>query len=574
MKLQIAKLSAFLLLFAAGLDAHAQTLVYTSPNAGADGSRVQDMVHLDFRAVYDLNADLSGGIIGQVQSGGSIVLEVMEYDPSQPQGIGGLLYKKTTNNTTTTYDGATVQIGVTSNNLIRPVIVSSDNIKAMGQRTSIYTNGNFSCLPAGSTLLETVIKNGFVAVTEECTFDERYQPVIIRITQTNATVSSVKVPGIGIYNIAQKHHRPFAVFNGVLGAIAIGAHRGRWESPQAPENTRAALQAALDANSDMVELDIAMSSDGVPFIFHDMGLNRRTTLTGPITGASSNQLEGLPIRNRFDELPPATNGLVLISLDDALSFFENDVKKTFLNLDKSANDMATFKKIYMVVKNKGMLDRVIFKGRFVPATNDPADVNLPTVAGIRQAFADMFPSNTVDEREAMIKDMYFTPVMFDDAKVTADDALAAKYFNYMNNFIQAGFVDGFELNYKALPSGNSLYAVDDNSHIMLLRSWSVLGDKNFVDWVHGFALPVGIYATEGQVCAIPAYTGSPTSRDLNNLVSGNMAEVNFLPGVKDQPSYDFRGDPDFYIRAGADYVITDKPDVLLAYLTAIGRNNH
>lgn len=574
MKLQIAKLLTFLLL--AELGVHAQAVVYFSPNTGADGSRVEDMVHLNFRAVYDLNADLSGGIIGQVQPGGSIVLEVFEYDPGKSQGIGGLLYKKTTNATTTNYGGATVQVGVTDNNLLRPIIVSSDNVKAMGQRTSIYTsNGSFSCLPPGFGLLSTVMKEGFVATTDECEFLERNQPVIIRVTQTNANASSVKIPGIGTYDIPKKGHQPFAVFNGTLGSVTIGAHRGNWESPQAPENTRAALQAALNNNSDMIELDIAVSSDGIPVVFHDLGLNKRTSLSGPIANAPFSQLNGLPIRNRFDELPPANPNLVMISLDDALTFFQGDPKKTFLNLDKSVNDMPTFKKVYQVVKNHNMIDRCIFKGRFAPAANDPNDVNLPTVAGLRQAFADMFPSNTITEREAMISDMYFTPVLFDDFNVTNNDALAGKFFTFMNSFVQAGFADGFELNYKAFPKGNSaLYTIDDNSHIMLLRGWAVLGNKNFVDWVHSFKLPVGVFASEAEVGAVPQYTGSPTSRDQNNLVSGTVFETNLLPVVTDQAAYDFRGNPDFYIKAGADYVITDRPDQLLAYLTAIRRNKH
>lgn len=574
MKSQLAKLAAVLLLLITGLGAGAQTVVYTSPNAGADGSRVEDMIHLNFRDVYDLNADLEGGIIGQVQSGGSIVLEVFEYDPGRTQGTGDLLYKKKTNSNTTTYGGTAEQVTITDKfGLIR---VSSDNIKAMGQAGSIYaTNGSYSCLPPGFDLLSTVMKEGFDSATEECEYVQRNQPVIIKVTQSNAVASRVKIPGIGIYDIPKKDHRPFAVYNGTIGYVVTAAHRGSWESPQVPENTRAALGAALNNNADMIELDIALSSDGVPVIFHDSGLNKRTTLSGAINGVSFSQLNGLPIRNRFDEVPPAGNTTTLISLADALDFFQNDLKKTFLNLDKSANDMATFKKIYQIVKDKGMLDRCIFKGRFVPASNDPADKNLPTVAGFRQAFAEMFPSSSVSEREEMIQDMYFTPVLFDDFNVTADDALAAKYFSYMNGFVQAAFADGFELNFKALPVGSSaFYCIDNNSRIVLLRRWAVLGSKNFVEWVHSFRLPVGIFASEPEVGAVPQYTGSPTSRDPNNLVSGTVFEVNFLPVVTDQPVYDFRGNPDFYINAGADYVITDRPDQLLAYLTAIRRNKH
>jgi len=574
MKLKFIRLSTFLLLSMKVAGVHGQTTTYTSPNAGVDGVNVADMVHLDFRKIYQLRTDQSGGIIGKVQSGGSIVLEVFEYDPSRSQGIGNILYKLSTSGSTNTYAGSTEKITVNGTRLNSPLLIESDNIKELGQKTSIYAvNGTYSCLPSSATLLSAVMKDGVNGTGEACEYAERYQPVILKVTQNNATATSVKVPGIGVYNLPNKDHRVFAVPN---GKIVIGAHRGNWENPHTPENTRSALQAALDANADMIELDIAITSDGVPVIFHDNGLTKRTKLTGgPISSYSSGQVLGLSIRNRFDELLPSSNSVTLISLDDALTYFQNDPRKTFLNLDKSANDMATFKKIYQVVKNKGMIDRCIFKGRFAPSANDPADENLPTVAGFRKAFAELYPSSTVAEREQLIADMYFTPVMFDDKNASNDDVLAEKYYKFIQSFVNAGFADGFELNFKALPGKYPKYS-DDDSHIMLLRRWSILGNgRNFVDFVHNAGLPVGIFASEPEVGAVPQYTGGPTSRDLNNIVSGTVWELSdFLPKVQDQPDFDFRGNPDFYIPAGADYVITDRPDQLLGYLRAISRSTH
>lgn len=46
------------------------------------------------------------------------------------------------------------------------------------------------------------------------------------------------------------------------------AHRGN--SAEAPENTAAAFDAALEAPIDGIELDVQMSADGVPVIHHDV----------------------------------------------------------------------------------------------------------------------------------------------------------------------------------------------------------------------------------------------------------------------------------------------------------------
>jgi glycerophosphoryl diester phosphodiesterase len=56
--------------------------------------------------------------------------------------------------------------------------------------------------------------------------------------------------------------------------VLVIAHRGA--SADAPENTLPAFEQALDANSDLVELDYVHTSDGVPLVIHDGTLDRTT----------------------------------------------------------------------------------------------------------------------------------------------------------------------------------------------------------------------------------------------------------------------------------------------------------
>ncbi|MBT5048605.1 MAG: glycerophosphodiester phosphodiesterase [Rhodospirillaceae bacterium] len=58
------------------------------------------------------------------------------------------------------------------------------------------------------------------------------------------------------------------------------AHRGA--SIEAPENTLAAIARAADRGAGGVELDVAISADGVPVILHDDTLDRTTNGTGPV----------------------------------------------------------------------------------------------------------------------------------------------------------------------------------------------------------------------------------------------------------------------------------------------------
>ncbi|MCA9516048.1 MAG: glycerophosphodiester phosphodiesterase [Myxococcales bacterium] len=63
-------------------------------------------------------------------------------------------------------------------------------------------------------------------------------------------------------------------------APALIAHRGA--SADAPENTLAAFRRALDDGADGVEMDVRLTRDGVPVVFHDDDLARLTGAAGPI----------------------------------------------------------------------------------------------------------------------------------------------------------------------------------------------------------------------------------------------------------------------------------------------------
>lgn len=75
-------------------------------------------------------------------------------------------------------------------------------------------------------------------------------------------------------------------------ANAIFAHRG-W-SGKAPENTLAAFRLALEAPYvSGLELDVQLSSDGVPVVIHDFTLQRTTDGSGPVRAYTFRQLRAL-----------------------------------------------------------------------------------------------------------------------------------------------------------------------------------------------------------------------------------------------------------------------------------------
>ncbi len=550
------------------------SVVYSSVNPVLDAGKTEDdMLHMDLGQVFKLGKDnplLQGGIIGNAQ-GGIITLSVYYYDKQAPDGKKALLYEcHTTANKPGYVDDATIWLrgtGFWMRYLFNTWFKSwlSTDIKEMAleggvARQALNSQQNPFAVGAGS-------------------FIQAKLPVIVEVAVQNASVTTIKVPVLGEFNATDLFvgSRPVAVIN---GKITLGSHRGDWQDVNAPENTKNSVKDMFAEQYDMVELDLWSTLDSQLIVFHDMGLNKRTAQQGGVRSKNWSDLQGLYIKNRFEELiqSPATR---ISLLSDMLDYIKQlDAQgKVFLNLDRSANDISFFKQVYQLMDSKGMLDRAVFKGRFNPSPDANGDI-APRASTLQQAFTDMFPGLTQVQRDRKMRQMHYTPILFDNSKddvTTNDAAFATKVKGYVDSMINAGIADGFELNFKSYPVNSSSFANSSNDNVFLLQQWAVLGDsshptRNFVEYIHSRGLPVGIFASVPEVCAVPDWNADG-SRNTSSLVSGFVKENldNFNPRVKDQSFFDFRGDWDFYVPAGIDFVISDRPDALREYLKAIGR---
>lgn len=77
------------------------------------------------------------------------------------------------------------------------------------------------------------------------------------------------------------------------------AHRGA--SAQAPENTMAAFEKAIELGADVIELDLHVSCDGDLVVIHDETLDRTTDGQGPVHVRSLQELKRLDAGRWFGE---------------------------------------------------------------------------------------------------------------------------------------------------------------------------------------------------------------------------------------------------------------------------------
>jgi glycerophosphoryl diester phosphodiesterase len=102
------------------------------------------------------------------------------------------------------------------------------------------------------------------------------------------------------------------------------AHRGLWGGPRVPENSAGAFHSARTQGVG-AELDVRLSSDGVPFVFHDATLDRMCPRT-------KGEFSGKPASELAQTLLP--NGYTIPSLAEALDIMADQPVLIELKVDR------------------------------------------------------------------------------------------------------------------------------------------------------------------------------------------------------------------------------------------------
>lgn len=89
------------------------------------------------------------------------------------------------------------------------------------------------------------------------------------------------------------------------------AHRGLWSPKGAPENSLAAFEAAVEAGYG-VELDVRLSSDSVPVVFHDGGLERLIGRQGRVSDHTAAELGAMRLRDSREPIPRLSEVLAAV----------------------------------------------------------------------------------------------------------------------------------------------------------------------------------------------------------------------------------------------------------------------
>lgn len=149
-----------------------------------------------------------------------------------------------------------------------------------------------------------------------------------------------------------------ALYNDNGDDFVVIAHRGA--SAYYPENTMAAFEGALEMGSEMIELDVMMTKDRVPVVFHDASLNKHTDGKGPLKNLTLAELKKLDAGSWFHE---KFRGERIPTLDEVLEFAAGKIALNIEIKTEAVTDElrdGVEEKSLRLVKKYGMENHVLF----------------------------------------------------------------------------------------------------------------------------------------------------------------------------------------------------------------------
>jgi len=140
----------------------------------------------------------------------------------------------------------------------------------------------------------------------------------------------------------------------VTSNTEIIAHRGF--SARAPENTLAALEAAVKAGADAVEFDLQTAACGTPVLFHDLMLGRTTNGVGPLKRRPLGLLKALDAGTWFG---PEFGEERIPTQAEALRLLSGRVGQVYQDI-KSYRELEDLDRMARITREAGMAQNSVF----------------------------------------------------------------------------------------------------------------------------------------------------------------------------------------------------------------------
>lgn len=354
----------------------------------------------------------------------------------------------------------------------------------------------------------------------------------------------------------------------------LAAHRGYWADAGISENTIKASELALELGADMLEVDIRTSSDGVPMLLHDPCIIDETTGEKNLSIKSLTAAE-LKTHKTYDRFGVKT-AYNINSLEELLDRFKG---KTLITLDIKDTGVEwdnTFMACLRLIAAHNQFNEVVIKG---PADREKIEFLMSQVS-----------------QDITFDKLQYTPVLYGDrmwkacyggensggssgsgsggsgGSGTADGSSIGGSGSSPSSGGQLGPQQGgvcfedFKTNWYPLIKAGKIKVVE--THIKL-NTDPIIG-SGVLEWLKNHGVRIGVF---------PFVADDPegvvnTNNSCETTVRNYFHNQHYERKVKAEFLNDGRGNIDWLMKTvKPSYIITDRPDLWLEYLSITNNRN-
>ena len=149
------------------------------------------------------------------------------------------------------------------------------------------------------------------------------------------------------------------------GRVFVVAHRGCWSA--APENSIASLEACIRMGVESVEIDVQLTRDREPIVFHDTTLHRMTTAQGYIADRTLSELQEVRLVERDGSIALSRFRPLVTKhrIPGLRAFLEAARGRIMINLELKSNHRYgiedTFRAATDLVREMNMAEHIFWK---------------------------------------------------------------------------------------------------------------------------------------------------------------------------------------------------------------------
>lgn len=279
------------------------------------------------------------------------------------------------------------------------VTVFTERTLEMAVLLSVADRLELICLFLGSILVVTA-EHAAVAVMYYQYGNRRYhEPRWDFSYPAKGTASRRRLVGmiagtaaLGLLYVFDLVQNGFAMTDELLTETQITAHRG--SSRTAPENTMAAVAAAVEELADGVELDVQMSKDGEVVLGHDASLKRVAGVNKPMSSLYYEQLQELDVGSWFS---PEFAGERIPTLAEVLEFGKGKLNFN-IEIKNLGKDSVLPVKVVELILDHGMEEQCVITSTSLNYLKQVKELapQLRTGYIISAAYGNFYSSDAVD----------------------------------------------------------------------------------------------------------------------------------------------------------------------------------